>query len=168
MRAAAAEDREHTAATARRRGREECPRTVPEVTLADRLRHGPLASRGIEALDAVCREGALRGEVDNVVQVDFDPPDRPWEPPRRRDASLGGVAIPLRPDRGLGVAQVDRAHDAPALPATVGGLIGPDEWLGAGSRDTKPGALDVDAWRRKLAQEKLSFSSSATSFDTSR
>jgi len=168
MRAAAPEHREDAAATASRRGREECPRPVPEGALADRLRHGPLASRRIEALDAVRREGALHGEIDDIVQVDLDPPDRPREPPRRRDACLGGVAIPLGPDRGLGVAQVDRADDAPALPATIGGLIGPDEWLGAGSRDTEPGPLDVDARRRKLAQEKLSFSSSATSFDTSR
>ena len=116
---------------------------------------------------------AVRGEIHDVLEIDLDPPDRARKAPRGRDAGLGGVAVPLRPDGRLRVAEVDRADDVAALPAAVRRLLGPEERLRANAGDPEPGALDVDPLRRRLlpdpaAQENDSFSSSATIFETSR
>ena len=158
-------------------GSEDRPRAIAEVGLADRLRLRPLAPRRVEARRCRrrrarprrsgrrrhrCRPRSARSTVASAA---------------RRDGRLGRVAIPLGPHGRLGVAEVDRANDAPALPAAIGGLIGPEERLRIDSGQAPPRALDVDprsrqldrrAARRRIAQENDSFSSSATSFETSR
>jgi hypothetical protein len=165
---APSEDGKHPAAAPGRRGSENRPGAVAKVALADRLSLRPLAASRIEAFDPVRGEGPFNGQVDDIVDVDVDPPDRPRESSRRWDARLGCVAIPLGPHGRLRVAEIDRADDAPALPPPVGGLIGPEEWLGVDAGDAEPGALDVDPRRDGIVQENDSFSSSATTFDTSR
>jgi hypothetical protein len=173
------EDREDLAAAPSRRGREDRAGAVAVVALADWLCFWPLAPARVEPGDAVGRKRPIGREVDHIVEVDLDLPDRPWESPRWRDARFGGVPVPLGPDRRLRVAEVDRADDAPALPSAIGGLIGPEERLRVDACDPEPGAADVDATRRRLlprarrlpnsiAQANDSFSSSATTFETSR
>ena len=147
--------------------------------MADRLGLRPLAPRRVEPLDPVRREDTVGRQVGDVLQVHVDPPDRSGKPAAGRNAGLGGVPEPLRPDRGLVVAEVDRAHDGAALPSAVGRLVRPEEGIAARARDPEPGPSNRDPRRRQLdrrgassrhssAQANESLSSSATSFETSR
>jgi hypothetical protein len=168
MAPAPSEDGEDLAAAPRGRGREDPAGTVAVAGLADRLRLRPLASARIEPLEPMRGEGAVGGEVDDVAEVDLHAPDGAREPSRGRDARLGRVPVPLCPDGRFRVAEVDRADDAAALPPTVGRLVGPEEGLGVDPGDPEPGPLDADARRDVRAQANDSFSSSATTFETSR
>jgi len=149
---------------------EHCRETHAPAFLANGLCTRPLTTAGGEDLDSAFGEGAGGGEVGNVLEVHVESPQVPGHSVLGRHAKLRAVSIPLGP-RGVGrVSEVQRADNLAALPSAIGRLINPPNRVAAGVIDTPPGASDADRWklpgRGARAQEKESFSSSATSRET--
>ena len=117
--------------------------------------------------DAVRCEHARLAEIGDVGHGDRDLPGIARHPAGRRRALLGGVAIPLRPGGGFAVSKIEAAHHGTGLPTTVGWFGRPVEGIAVGPVDPPPDPVDRDSGGGQVAQENESFSSSATSLETS-
>ena len=161
------EDGEDLPALVSSRGREQPTVTGAVVRLPNWLRPWPLATGRPKLIDPVRRKDARSRKIRDVLNVRRDLPRFSRHPIRGRDAQLRSVAVPLGPSGGLSVGQVVGADNRPSLPAAVVGVRRPEERIVARAIDPPPDAADRNPGGGQAAQEKESFSSSATSFETS-
>jgi len=117
--------------------------------------------------DTVLCQHARLAEIGDVGHGDRDLPGITGHPAGRRRALLGGVPIPLRPGGGFAIGEIEAAHHCTGLPTAVGWVGRPVEGIAAGPIDPPPDPVDRDPGGGQVAQENESFSSSATSLETS-
>lgn len=137
------------------------------VGLANLLSVGPLSATRRQRLNSVRRQNAVRGQVGDVGQIHLESPQRAWHPALWRHTEFGRVSVPLGPRRLFAVGKVERTDHLSALPPTVRRLRSPSQRICARPAEAPPHARDADRGRDDLDQEKESFSSSATSRETS-
>lgn len=150
-----------------RRGCQESAPPVGEIRLAHWLGQWPLPARRTKLRDAVPIEYARFREVGDVGDVHGNSPGIARHPTGRRCPLLGRMAVPLGPGRLLSVRQIEATDDGAGLPAAVGGVGRPEERIASASVDPPPDAVDGDPGGGGSVQENESFSSSATSLETS-
>jgi hypothetical protein len=81
---------------------------------------GPAGARGNGHCEAHALESFRRAQVgEPEILVNFPVPKVAWQLRHWRHGKLGQVPIPLRPDRGLIVREIERIDDRSALPASI-------------------------------------------------
>ena len=98
-------------------------------------------------------------------------PDVAWKLPQRWDAVLGEMAVPLRPEGGFVLCQVEGIDNGASLPAIVSRRLGSQLWIGTVRNMTKPNTFrlsGVNIGRRSWTQTAPGDSIPETTFATLR
>jgi hypothetical protein len=100
------------------------PSLTPE-RLADLLERSPAGTPGHRQCEAHTGQASRIAKISRLEAGYSVAPHIAWQLSHGRQATLGQLAIPLRPERVLAVREVESVNNGATLPAAISGRLGP-------------------------------------------